>query len=254
MEKQKIQQAIITLCIFMGVAVFVAFNLSLRGADVKKLRDHYPHFTGYQGKSLKFSLKKRRPKFWVTIKKINPITKGSFILSEDWAFYQHQGLDLKQLRIVIERFIKTGKLSRGASTITQQVVKNIFLSHERSIFRKLKEMYLAVELERTLSKEKILEHYLNIIELGKNVVGVGQGSYHYFGKSAYKLLPREAAFLTMLLPNPKLYSISFKQKKLTPFAQQRLYEIGVKLRMGHYLNEKQRLEYFSMPFSWESFD
>jgi len=95
-------------------------------------------------------------------------------------------------------------MARGASTITQQVAKNVFLSREKTITRKLKEVYLAWRMERELTKGRILELYLNVVELGPMVYGIGHGSQYYFGKPASAMTPRECAFLAAMLPGPRV--------------------------------------------------
>lgn len=189
---------------------------------------------------------------WIKESAIPKKAKWAFIVSEDWAFYEHKGLDFNQLKIVIEESFKSQKLTRGASTISQQVVKNLFLSNEKTLNRKFKEMILTYKLEKTLSKDRILEIYLNIIEFGKDLYGIGGASLHYFYKSAKNLSVREAAFLAMLLPNPKKYNISYRNGELTEYANDTMQKIFVKLRQAKIITEEERLEIIKERFTWES--
>ena len=143
------------------------------------------------------------------------------------------------------------KRFRGASTITQQMVKNVFLSEDRTIWRKVHEIILAQKVERVLSKRKILETYLNVIEFGPGIFGIRNASYHYFKKHPSSLIPKEAAFLAMLLPSPRRYYISFKNRKLTKFASARIDAILIKMRMGKILTPEQYQVQKISRFSWE---
>ena len=107
-------------------------------------------------------------------------------------------------------------------------------------------------LENHLTKRKILEVYLNIIEYGKDLYGISAATQHYFSKYPFMINPREAAFIAMLLPSPKKYSQSFREKKLTPFARKRIKEILKKMEMGHYLTQMQLEWSIKTRFSWET--
>jgi monofunctional biosynthetic peptidoglycan transglycosylase len=207
--------------------------------QVTKLKDHYPVFNK---KLNHYELVAKKPKHWLGLKKVSKHARYAIMVSEDWAFYEHEGFDLNQIKIVLRDSLKERKLVRGASTITQQVVKNALLSNERSLTRKLKEFLLAREIEKVLTKDEILEIYLNLIELGDGVYGIHAGSYHYFKKHPSKLSAKEGAFLAMLLPSPKKYAQSFKNKILTKFATEQVANILVKLRQAKIITEKERLQ------------
>jgi monofunctional glycosyltransferase len=129
------------------------------------------------------------------------------IVAEDANFYRHEGIDVPAIKSAIRYDLKKKRLARGASTITQQAAKNLFLSREKTFTRKLKEIYLAKRMEQELTKGRILELYLNVVELGPMVYGVGHGSRYYFAKPASALTPRECAFLAAMLPGPqKVYN------------------------------------------------
>ncbi len=137
---------------------------------------------------------------------IPDLVKQAFISAEDKNFYQHQGYDPRGIAAAaIEAVRSGGRNVRGASTITQQVMKNFLLGGERRAERKIKEILLAARLEQTLSKEKILELYLNEIFLGQNSYGVTAAAQTYFNKSLAELAPHEAAFLASLPKAPSDY-------------------------------------------------
>jgi monofunctional biosynthetic peptidoglycan transglycosylase len=144
------------------------------------------------------------------------------ILSEDESFWTHNGFDLEEIKKSIEGNLVAGRYKRGASTISQQLAKNMFLTKDKTLIRKFKEALITHRLEQYLSKREIIEKYLNIVEFGPKIYGVGPASWFYFGKSPRELTPEESAFLVMLLPNPKKYSQSFFQKRLTPYAFSRI--------------------------------
>lgn len=141
---------------------------------------------------------------WTPLSRIPAELAWGVILAEDSNFYRHEGVDVTAIKNAITYDLKKKRLARGASTITQQTAKNIFLSREKTITRKLKELYLAVRMEQELSKGRILELYLNLVELGPMVYGVGHASRYYFGKPPGLLTPREASFLAAMLPGPRV--------------------------------------------------
>ena len=143
-------------------------------------------------------------RYWTPSGRIPPEMKWAVILAEDSNFYRHEGFDVKAIKNAIKYDLEKKSLKRGASTITQQAAKNLFLSREKTVTRKLKEIYLAWRMEQELSKGRIIELYLNVVELGPMVYGIGNGAHYYFGKSASALTPRECAFLAAMLPGPRL--------------------------------------------------
>jgi monofunctional biosynthetic peptidoglycan transglycosylase len=143
-------------------------------------------------------------RYWTPSGRIPPEMKWAVILAEDSNFYRHEGFDVKAIKNAIKYDLEKKSLKRGASTITQQTAKNLFLSREKTVTRKLKEIYLAWRMEQELSKGRIIELYLNVVELGPMVYGIGNGAHYYFGKPASALTPRECAFLAAMLPGPRL--------------------------------------------------
>ena len=143
-------------------------------------------------------------RYWSPSGLIPSEMKWAVIAAEDDNFYRHEGIDVKALKNAIKYDLEKKKLARGASTITQQTAKNLFLSREKSLSRKIKEIILAKRMEQELTKGRILELYLNVVELGPMVYGIGHGARYYFGKPPSALTPRECAFLTAMLPGPRI--------------------------------------------------
>jgi monofunctional biosynthetic peptidoglycan transglycosylase len=138
---------------------------------------------------------------WVPLEDIAPVMQHSVIMSEDGQFCNHRGVDLGELRIALEDALE-GEGVRGASTIPMQTVKNLYMFNIDSILRKVVEFPLAIYYDLVTPKRRILETYLNIAEWGPNIYGVEAAAQHHFGVSAKKLSRRQAALLTVALPNP----------------------------------------------------
>ena len=142
---------------------------------------------------------------WVSMDKISPHLANAVVASEDQRFYQHNGFDWKEIGNAIEER-KSGKRRRGGSTISQQTAKNIFTFCTSTWARKGIEAYYTVLIEWFWTKERILEVYLNSIEMGPQIYGAESVAKHHFGKSADKLTRSECALIAATLPNPKQYS------------------------------------------------
>lgn len=142
---------------------------------------------------------------WTPLEDISPNLVRAVIASEDGAFCRHAGIDFVELEAALEKAIdRSDAIVRGASTITMQVAKNLFLSPARNLARKGVEMGLAVAIEATWSKRRILEIYLNIAEWGPGVFGAEAAARYHFGKPAARLTAAEAALLAVALPNPRV--------------------------------------------------
>lgn len=166
-----------------------------------------------------------KSKDYVPLPQISSVLKKTVLLTEDSAFFQHHGFDWKSIEKSARENMEKGRYIRGGSTITQQLAKNLFLAKEKTLLRKGLEGLITLKLEKDLTKNEILEKYLNVIEFGNNLYGIEPASKHYFKKSARDLTAAESAFLAMLLPNPKKYSASFQKKNLTHFAENRIRKI-----------------------------
>jgi len=236
-----------------GLLVFEA-NQFFRAEfpDTSRLKALYP-VVHYQGKDDPFTitLSRMRPSSWASLGEISKPAIGAILVSEDWAFYQHKGYDPKQIKEAIKEDWEEGSFVRGASTITQQVVKNVYLEKDKNLWRKLKELFLAVRMEETVGKRKILETYLNIAEWGEGVFGIRAAAQTYFHKSPTELTAKEGAFLAMLLPSPKRYSQSYRAKRLTDYAHETINSILAKMSQAHYISEEERNLEMARPLPFE---
>lgn len=176
---------------------------------------------------------------YVAFDEISSYVVKSIVLTEDSKFFNHKGFDFESIGRNAQEVIESGKYKRGASTITQQLVKNLYLSSEKTLMRKGIEALITWQIERKLTKKEILERYLNVIQFGKNIFGIKAAANFYFKKSAADLNILESAFLAMLLPNPEKYSRSFYKKELTGFAKERIQKIVGDLYQYKRINEAE---------------
>ena len=148
----------------------------------------------------------RRRQKWVNYEAISPHLKRAVIVAEDAAFFEHEGLDFDEIRASMEKNWEEGEFTRGASTITQQLAKNLYLSPSKNPYRKVQEVFIARRLEAVLSKKRIFELYLNLIEWGDGIWGAEAAARAYFGISAADLDPTQSALLAGAIINPRVYS------------------------------------------------
>jgi monofunctional biosynthetic peptidoglycan transglycosylase len=147
----------------------------------------------------------RLEQVWVPYERISNNLKRAVIASEDANFTEHDGVDWEALEKAYERNNKRHKVIGGGSTITQQLAKNLFLSGSRNYLRKGQELVIAYMLETVMSKQRILEIYLNVVEFGRGVFGAEAAARHYYRSTAARLDPAQAARLAVMLPNPRYY-------------------------------------------------
>ena len=193
------------ILIFAGFVVYAATGLP----DVSQLARENPKTTAFAEnwrKAQKGGGKSSHVhQEWVDFKDISPCLAGAVLVSEDINFWEHSGYDWEEIKRAIRTDIKKGRFTRGASTITQQLARNLFLSGAKTPARKLREFFIARKLERELSKMRILELYLNWVEWGEGIFGIQAASWNYFEKPAGELWPEEAVRLVSALPNPKKF-------------------------------------------------
>jgi monofunctional biosynthetic peptidoglycan transglycosylase len=168
-----------------------------------------PAMTSFMSAQLS-ELREKNPKAalehkWVPYRAISANLKRAVIASEDANFAEHDGVDWVALEKAYAKNTKKHKVVGGGSTITQQLAKNLFLSGSRSYLRKAQEMVIAFMLETVMSKERILEIYLNVVEFGRGVFGAEAAARHYYGVTAANLNAGQAARLAVMLPNPRFY-------------------------------------------------
>jgi len=173
------------------------------------LKKQNPKTTAFIELYKKRQIKKGKKPFvywqWTPLSQISPNLRRAVLVSEDLNFYNHHGFDFRELYYALQEAWEEGELTRGASTITQQAAKNLWLSPSRNPFRKIKEAILTIQLEIDLPKSRILEIYLNVAEFGPGVYGAKAASQYYFGKSPADLTENQAAQLAASLPKPKLW-------------------------------------------------
>ena len=201
MKRILISSALLTALVAFGYYFYLtlpdvsALKLKNPGSTaLMDLRDREYHAKGWRG---------ARRQVWVSYAEVSEHLKKAILISEDAAFFSHKGIDINELKAALKRDWETFSFSRGGSTITMQLAKNLYLSPSKNPLRKAKEMIIAHQLEQTLSKRRIFEIYLNVVEWGRNVYGAEAASRYYFGKSAAHLNPVEAATLAAMLPNPR---------------------------------------------------
>jgi monofunctional glycosyltransferase len=154
----------------------------------------------------------------------------ALILSEDGQFWSHNGFDFYELKESLTTNLAKGRFIRGGSTLSQQLAKNMFLNGDKNLWRKVKEALITLQIEKHLNKREILEKYINIVQFGSEIFGLKKAARYYFNKETTELLPEESAFLVMLLPNPKIHSQSFRNKKLTSYANRRIQTILFRMK------------------------
>ena len=169
----------------------------------KRLKEDFEHQVEYEaGKWMSIEVGEDNEDF-VLLEDISPHLINSIMSTEDSLFYQHKGFIPSEFRTALVHDLKAGKFKYGASSITMQMVKNVLLFRDKTLARKLQELFLTWHVENTLEKDRILEIYFNVIEYGPALYGIGPAVHHYFGKKPRDLTPREAAFFSSILPSPK---------------------------------------------------
>ncbi len=211
---------------------------------IEKLRGGFVHEISLQevspgsGATRTIDVSPASPDF-IALADVPPLFLRTLLLGEDAGFYGHPGIDLREVPAAILTDWARGGAARGASTITQQLAKNLFLSHEKRLGRKLQELSLTLLLESALGKERILEIYLNIIEWGPGLYGLRPGARTYFGKEPNELTPAQMAFLVSLIPGPVKYQSSFAHGTPGPGLRQLVDALLAKLRSVDALTEEE---------------
>lgn len=224
---QRISQVLVgTAAIGFGVAAYGYLTLP----DVRPLAETNPATTAFIAlRAEEAQSEGRTPRQiqqWITYRRISPHLKRAVLVAEDAAFWQHDGIDYDEVQKSIELDWARGQLVRGASTITQQLAKNLFLSPSRNPTRKLRELVITRRLEAELTKARILELYLNVIEWGDGIYGVEAASQHYFGQSASTLTPSASALLAGAIINPRMLNPAHPTARLQRRQQMILKRMG----------------------------
>jgi monofunctional biosynthetic peptidoglycan transglycosylase len=192
--------------------------------DVRALRSVNPERTAFMDlrrtEARREGMAVREARRWMPYSRIAPSLKQAVLVAEDAAFWSHDGVDYGELRASLVRTLREGVLPRGASTVTQQLAKNLYLSPSRSPYRKLVELLITRRLEAELSKTRILELYLNVVEWGDGIWGADAAARAHFGRPASDLSSSQSALLAGALINARVYSPTAPNRRL--LARQRI--------------------------------
>ncbi len=195
------------------VVAFLGLALGYHGWifwQVWQLREHNPENTAFMQQGLE-RLQARNPKAqlrhrWVPYDRISVELKRAVIAAEDQKFLDHEGFDVEAIQEAYEKNERSGRIRRGASTISQQLAKNLFLSPRRSYLRKAHESVITLMIEALLSKQRILEIYLNVVEWGNGLYGAEAAAHYYYGINAAALDAEQAARMAAMIPSPRYFS------------------------------------------------
>jgi monofunctional biosynthetic peptidoglycan transglycosylase len=205
---------VVLLALLALAVLWLGWEL-LTWPDVGALAKEEPKTTAfiehYRGWGL-FGKKKEVEWKWVPYSRISSNLKRAVLVGEDMEFFGHDGFSDREMKEALEEAWEEKRLPRGASTITQQLAKNLWLSPSRNPLRKVKEAMLTRQLEENLTKRRILEIYLNVVELGPGIYGAEAASRHYYGQSARSLSVQQAAELAASLPRPKSWHPGSKDR------------------------------------------
>ncbi|MEW6616564.1 MAG: monofunctional biosynthetic peptidoglycan transglycosylase [Thermodesulfobacteriota bacterium] len=232
----------VIVVVFIVSALFLNICFYFIYPDVSMLKKKRPKKTAimeYREKEWQRQGKSKKIKYkWVPLSKISPYVIKAVIIAEDDKFWSHEGFDFEAIEKAIEKDIKKKRFKAGGSTISQQLAKNLYLSLSKNPVRKLKEAILTWRIERSLSKRRIIELYLNIAEWGDGMFGIEVAAQHYFGKHASSLTAEEAAKLAAVLPNPKRYNPTGKTRYVLNRSA-RIYRIMI--RRGIVISEYEEV-------------
>lgn len=198
--------------IFLGAIFSTGYLYYINSTlpDVDRLNTYIPYETtkiyANDKKTILAELHREENRVQIPLEKISPILKKTVIALEDTDFYKHRGVNLKGFARAVVKNIQAGRFKEGASTLTQQLARNVFLSKEKKIKRKVQDMLLAIKIEKKFTKQEILEMYLNEVYWGHNSYGIESASQLYFGKNAKDLSLGESAALAGMLKGPEIYS------------------------------------------------
>jgi hypothetical protein len=196
-------------------------------ADLKKerLMDEFEHVVELQANDfMSFIVGPSNPDF-VPLADVSPYLTNSLMTTEDSGFMKHHGFITREFKSALIKDLKEGYFKYGASSITMQLVKNVFLYRQKTLARKLQELFLTWYIETVLPKERLLEMYVNVIEFGPGIYGIGPAARHYFGKLAKDLGPTESAFFSSILPNPKGRYLQYCKGELTKWGDAKIQRI-----------------------------
>ncbi len=159
---------------------------------------------------------------WTAIEDMPDLLPLAVVTQEDGGFYRHEGVSLLHLRGSLIRNLQRGRFARGGSTLTMQLARNLFLNRRKTLSRKLQELVLTAQLEHHFEKDELMALYLNVVEFGPEIFGIGDAAQHYFQKPVWALTPAEMVYLTRLLPGPRLHYYQFERRRLDGYYKKRM--------------------------------
>jgi monofunctional biosynthetic peptidoglycan transglycosylase len=250
----------LTKSLFLITGGLVWIGLFALGITTISLLNSLPQFdlTGFDGaiidtkKRIEQKLKttpSQTPYQWTPIIDINRELLYAIVMSEDGDFFNHNGIDYDALINALGENIKRREWSFGASTISQQTIKNIYLTENKNLYRKLKEIISVQRLERSITKNEILELYLNLIEFGPDLYGINAAAKYYFNTTPKRLNAAQGAFLALLMPSPRKYHFTiYKNKHLAKRHKRKYRRILQDMRFKEYISPKQYRRYINWSF------
>ena len=245
MRRLSLLAALVLLVALVALATLAAARAGLY--DVGRLARRVPDTTALmrqrEAEAQRAGRQWRLRRTWVSYERISPLLRRAVLTAEDAAFYQHGGLDWTELKAAARRDLEEHRVVRGGSTITQQLAKNLYLGDQRTLTRKLTEVFVALRLERALSKRRIFELYLNLIEWGDGVFGAEAAARHYFGVSAADLSPRQATLLAAVIINPRRYSVLAPGRRI----ERRVRMIAGRMHRRGALDDAQYAQALGLP-------
>lgn len=213
----------------------------------KRLKEEFEHYVEVEkGQWMSFIVGPTNDDF-VPLEDVSQYLIKSIMTTEDSAFYKHKGFITTEFRTALINDLKAGRFKYGASSITMQMVKNVLLYREKTLARKLQELFLTWHVENTLSKDRILEIYFNVIEYGPGLYGIGPAARHFFGKQAWALNPKEAAFFSSILPAPKERYKQYCAGTLTRWTNSKIERILAIMLKRERLTQKEYEEALATP-------
>ncbi len=219
-KKSKNPFRILKILLICSILLLVADMVHLWFlVDINSLKTTIPPKTAYMKyrENHRGTHRRKVNRIYIPMSKISKNIRRAVVLSEDAKFWRHEGFDFEAIKNAVETNIETKQFKLGASTISMQLARNLYLSPSKNPYRKFREAILTYRIEHTISKSRILEIYLNVVEWGDGIFGVEAASRHYFHKSASNISLQEACLLAAVLPNP----IRFSPVKPTPYIRKK---------------------------------
>jgi monofunctional glycosyltransferase len=225
--RRKITRALLAIgAAGVGIAAFIYITLP----DVRPLRTSNPESTAFIDLRAREARSRgelpKRVQRWIDYARISPNLKRAVLVTEDSRFWTHEGIDFDEMKESMEVNIERMEFARGGSTITQQLAKNLYLSPSKNPIRKVREFLIARRLESELSKQRILELYLNVIEWGDGIFGAEAAARTYFHKPASDLSASESALLAAAITNPHVFSVAHPSPRLIRRQQMVMRRMG----------------------------